>query len=395
MGLWKSFAGIYTVEITSASPTDALTAINKCGIALFDIVYIDALHVRGCVYRFDYDLLEQCLLRRGDEWSVVKKQGLYWTLGNLKRRPVLICGCLFFLFLVLYLPTRVLFVEVEGNRLVPDKLIIEKAESCGIGFWASRREVRSEKIKNALLSAVPQLQWAGVNTAGCVAVISVKERSEAATKANPYRVSSVVAAQDAVIDEITVRRGNAICKTGQAVKKGQVLVSAYTDCGILIKAETAEAEIRGKTLRRLDAISPANHTKRDEVINSTSKFYLRIGKNIINFCKDSGISGTHCAKMYNEKVLTLPGGFQLPLALVTESIYWYDCSLPLTSEPMDMQWMTQDAEMYLRHQMVAGKILETNVTVEQQGDVYRLYGQYFCQEEVGQIRGEEKINNNG
>ncbi len=395
MGMWKSLVGVYTVEITSASPADSLTAVNKKGIALFDIVYVDALRVRGKIYRFNYKMLAQCLSKRGEEWRIVEKSGVFWTARNLRNRPILITGCLIFLLMVLYLPTRVLFVQVEGNHAIPARTIMEKAELCGIRFGASRREVRSEKMKNALLSAVPQLQWAGVNTAGCVAVISVKERSEAATKANPYRVSSVVAAQDAVIDEITVRRGNAICKTGQAVKKGQVLVSAYTDCGILIKAETAEAEIRGKTLRRLDAISPVNHTKRDEVINSTSKFYLRIGKNIINFCKDSGISGTHCAKMYNEKVLTLPGGFQLPLALVTESIYWYDCSLPLASEPMDMQWLTQDAEMYLRHQMVAGKILEMNVTVEQQGDVYRLYGQYFCQEEVGQIRGEEKINNDG
>lgn len=395
MGIWRSLAGTYTVEITSASPVDALTAINKSGIALFDILYIDALHVRVSVHRFDYKSLAQCLSKRGEEWKVVKRSGLYWSAGSLKRRPLLVCGFLVFLLMVLYLPTRVLFIEVEGNQSIPDELIIEKAETCGIGFGASRREVRSEKMKNALLSAVPQLQWAGVNTAGCVAIISVQERSEISLRSKPYQVSSIVSSQDAVIEEITVLRGNALCKPGQAVKRGQILVSGYTDCGIFVKAEAAEAEIYGKTLRRLGAISPVNYAKRGSETRIKKRYSLRIGKNIINFCKDSGISGAKCAKMYKEQILTLPGGFQLPLALITESISWYDYDLPTMPDHENPAWFTQNAQNYLTSQMVAGQILDSDVSVQVQDDVYHLYGYYSCKEEIGQIRSEEKINSNG
>ena len=37
--------------------------------------------------------------------------------------------------------------------------------------------IRSEKVKNSLLQRIPQLQWAGINTDGCVAVISVREKT--------------------------------------------------------------------------------------------------------------------------------------------------------------------------------------------------------------------------
>ena len=393
MGIWKSLAGVYTVEITSASPVDALTAINRNGITLFDIVYIDALHVRGCVYRFDYKMFSQCLSKRGEEWTVIRNNGLYWTVGNLKRRPVLICGCLIFLIMVLYLPTRVLFVKVEGNALIPDKLIIENAEICGIRFWASRREVRSEKMKNALLSAVPQLQWAGVNTVGCVAVISVQERCEFLEKTKKHNVSSLIASQDAVIEEITVLHGNALCKPGQAVKRGQVLVSGYTDCGLFVKAEAAEAEIYGKTLRRLDAVSPVNYSVRSVETKMMKQYSLRIGKNIINFFKDSGISGAKCAKMYEEKILTLPGGFQLPFALITESISWHDYAVSAVDD--DSSWVTQTAQNYLLSQMVAGQILDSDISIQTQSGVHHLIGHYSCREEIGQIRSEEKINING
>ena len=89
-------------------------------------------------------------------------------------RPVLLAGLGILFLLAMYLPSRVLFIRVEGNMQIPDRQILAAAEECGIRFGASRREVRSEKVKNALLSSVPQLQWAGVNTAGCVATISVR-----------------------------------------------------------------------------------------------------------------------------------------------------------------------------------------------------------------------------
>lgn len=40
-------------------------------------------------------------------------------------------------------------------------------------------------MKNALLSAIPELQWAGVNTYGCRAVISVRERTLPERKPEP------------------------------------------------------------------------------------------------------------------------------------------------------------------------------------------------------------------
>jgi similar to stage IV sporulation protein len=297
--------------------------------------------------------------------------------------------------MVLYLPTRVLFVKVEGNINIPDRLIISEAEQCGIGFGASRRHVRSEKMKNALLSAIPQLQWAGVNTTGCVAIISVKERSETDQVKQDYGVNSIIAARDGVIRDIIVTRGNALCKTGQAVKQGQVLVSGYTDCGIFIKAEPAEAEIFAQTLRNLDVVSPHYFAKRTNEMGVTKRYSVRIGKNIINFCKDSGISDAEYVKMYKEKILTLPGGFQLPVALIIEQNVRYDyVQMPAPADD-GTAWLTQKADKYLRNQMIAGSILDSNVFVEQLDDVYHLSGNYSCLESIGQVRGEENIQNDG
>ena len=48
-------------------------------------------------------------------------------------------------------------MNVEGNSAVASVDIIDAAQNAGLGFGASRRAVRSEKVKNALLASIPDL----------------------------------------------------------------------------------------------------------------------------------------------------------------------------------------------------------------------------------------------
>ena len=79
-----------------------------------------------------------------------------------------------------------------------------------------------------------------MNTRGCVAVISVRERPEEAQVDRPGTVSAVTAAQDGIIERVTVTNGTALCRPGQAVRAGETLISGYTDCGRTIRAGRAE-----------------------------------------------------------------------------------------------------------------------------------------------------------
>jgi len=295
------------------------------------------------------------------------------------------------LLLVFCLPTRVLFIQVEGNSSITSGRILEAAQSSGIKFGASRKNVRSEKVKNALLEAVPQLQWAGVNTAGCVATISVRERQVSSSDGLDSGVSSIVATRDGVIQELTVTGGNPMCKVGQAVKKGQILVSGYTDCGISIRAERAKGEVYAVTERKMTAYLPTDWTYRGEKQSVTKKYGLIIGKKRINFYKGSGILDTGCVKMYEENFLTLPGGLQLPLAIVTE--VWV--SFPPVSVSVSVDGsssaLTDLTREHLLKSMIAGRILSQNETVSQEDGVLKLEGVYGCLEMIGKEQSEEIV----
>ena len=169
-----------------------------------------------------------------------------------------------FLAAAIFLPTRIFFVRVEGNVTTPTRLILDAAGESGIRFGASRRAVRSEKMKTALLSALPHLHGAGGNTSGCVATGSVRQRTEPEVTGQDRAVSSIVASRDGFIVSATVTRGNSLCRVGQSVKAGQVLISGYTDCGICIQATRAEGETCAQTSREFAAVTPAQWTARGE-----------------------------------------------------------------------------------------------------------------------------------
>lgn len=395
MNVWNSLAGMVRVRITSACVETALLELNTHGIVVMNLVKIDELSATAQIMRRDYRRARKLARQKGCEIDVEEKKGVYWSLKGFVRRPVLIAGLSVLFIMSLYLPTRVLFVTVRGNSVVPSRLIVEKASECGIGFGASRREVRSERMKNALLQSLPQLQWAGVNTYGCVAVISVEERTRQNTEKSGIEVNSIVAARDGVIEELTVLRGNALCKVGQAVKRGQLLVSAYTDCGLSIRAEAAQAEIRARTMRSHCSLTLCTSAQRRKTLEEETYYSIKVGKNIINLCKGSGISDPTCVNMYEEIPLMLPGGFQLPVSVLKKRIIYREISSVTELDPQPYEWICDQAKEYLCEQMIAGQVLHCLDSIRIGENVCRYDGVYACSEQIGQIFYERKMQKNG
>lgn len=395
MGLYRSVTGMVMVQWTSADPSRSLQRINDSGIEIFAIHEMNDLSFRFCIRRKDYKLAKELADKMGDRSEIMRRAGIYWQLKNFKQRKLLLCGIIVLAMLTLYLPQKVIFVRVEGNVTIPTQLILEKSAECGIAFGASRRLVRSERMKNELLSALPQLQWAGINTRGCVAVISVSEKIDNKENSTVPQVSRIVASRDAVIVRSTVEQGSALCKVGQVVKTGDLLVSGYVDCGISVKTGRAVGEIYGQTNRLQSVVMPVEYIHKKEKLWGQKKYALLIGKKRINFYKDSGILGGTCGKMSTVNYMTLPGGFVLPVALVTEVWTGYRCEIGSVSDTKAKRILGDFADDYLLHQMLAGRILRRDIDFRGNDDVYRLDGVYSCLEMIGREQSEETLVNYG
>jgi len=389
MNLMKSMAGMLEVEITSAFPEETLKEAADAGVSVFSAKTDQALKCAFRIHRRDYPLLKKICQKRGDRLEVLKRIGVFWSAKRLVSRPILLSGFLLLLILMLAIPTRILFIRVEGCETVPQRRILEAAETLGLSFGSSRRQIRSEQIKNGLLSMIPELKWAGVNTKGCVAVISVRERTAAQEAIEEGgRVGHVVAVRDGIIDSVTVTQGTGLCQTGQAVKQGQVLISGYTDCGRILQASLAKGEVYAKTSRNLTAVSPLTWLARGEKDQTRWNLTIIIGKKRIKLWKGSGIWDSTCGRISKEIPLTLPGGFQLPMTLVTEQIVLYK-TFPFQADSDQMaEELSNFADKYLSGQMIAGKILNSQLNYSQEPEKLIMDGRFDCLEMIGREQTE-------
>ena len=395
MQFWRSIAGMVQVELTSASPERFLERTISEGIEISSLEKMSDLTCRFQIKRKEYGKLTVLCQKNGERLKILRRAGLYWKFLQILKRPVLAAGMLLIALLALYLPSRIYFVRVEGNETVPARKILSAAEDCGIVFGASRRRVRSEKTKNALLSAIPQLQWAGVNTSGCVATISVRERTEAVQAEDSKFIQSIVAIRDGYVLSATVTEGTGLVIPGQSVQKGQILISGYTDCGICIRAEGAAGEVMAQTSRELEAVMPAKYDQRTQNREVRKHYSLLIGKKRIKLWKDSGICSTSCGRMYEEYYITLPGGFKLPIAFCVDShTCWETVAVQMPPEETASS-LSAFAEQYLKSIMLSGNILRREQTVTSDGMTVRMKGVYRCTEMIGMARQEQIGDTNG
>ena len=92
--------------------------------------------------------------------------------------------------------------------------------------------------------------------------------------------------------------------------------------------------------------------------------------------------------MYSKYVLTLPGGFSLPVALLKETTV--SCHLTETTVDQPESILVPFASNYLMGQMQDGAILRKDETITESDGIFRLEGVYDCRENIGIVQ-EEKI----
>lgn len=370
--------------------------ISQCienGIELLYLSIIDQITNEFTIKRKDMDAVNGIVEKYGGSFRIVEHNDFIMTAMRLAKRPVLLCSVILFAMMLVWTSGRIFFIRVIGNKQVPTGAILSKLQMYGLEFGTKAANLRNEELKNAILSDFPQLQWFGITTFGSVATIEVVERSlneNVITEKPSYW--GIYASRDGVISKVIVEKGNPLVQIGQKVQKGDLLISGYTDCGILIRTDRPIAEIFAYTLRSFTAYMPKSALIREEIIGRHNCYMIRIGKKVINLCNHSGNYDALCVKMYEEKYCTLPGGFRLPLSVIKVSYQQHKVTSSKSLGDPHL-WMLQYLRKFLLSQMLAGEILNEDIVLTDGDHVHILTGNYACQEMIGQVTNEETIEN--
>lgn len=379
------FLGVSRLSITGASPEWCMQRLAKARIAFHFCAKPDDFTAEVWILRRDEACAAQLVRMGGCDCAVIERGGFSTVFGGLRKRPALLILLAAAIAAGIVVPKYVFFYEVEGNEAVPSAQILRELRELGVGFGTYGPSIKPQELKNQMLLRIPKLQWLTVQQSGMCARVVVRERPDKAPVLDRKVPTDVIASRAGVLTRVEAVAGNCLCAPGQAVAGGELLVSAYTDFGFKTQVTAARAEIYAETARQAVCVLPeAEQIK----TNRTAPRYavsLLVGRRRISLFGADVPEGFY-EKETKTRVLTLPGGFSLPLGIAITRICEYDTR--------EETLRAQDAEGRLlelvqadaMRDMIAGSIRSSSVRTEQSGGCIRLYASLRCEEMIARMR---------
>ena len=159
------------------------------------------------------------------EFRVLRSGGFPLLLHRLLHRPGLVLGGLCMLTLLLVSRLFVWDVRVAGNESMSASEVIAELRESGFGIGTYLPGVSAGDVENRVLLASDRLAWISVYLDGTVAKVQVLERTPLPAAEERKRPADLVARMDGQIEFVELYRGNPVVHAGQAVRRGELLVS--------------------------------------------------------------------------------------------------------------------------------------------------------------------------
>lgn len=381
--------GSAKVRILSADPERCLNKLAAAGISFQSEPRCDAFKVTIRVRYCDLAAAVRAARQTQGETEILEIQKGIYGVPEWLHRPVLLIGLAMALFAVLILPKYVWVVTVTGNEKLDTSVILRAAEEFGVRFGARNSELDSVVIKNQLLERLDGLQWAAVNCSGGLCEIQVREREKEPEISDHRLVTDVVAGKTGVLTDVRILKGTGLCSPGQAVLKGDLLVSGVIDPAVHLRTAHAQAEIYAVTGYEKTAVIPLLYTTHTAETDTHLNRFIQFGRFRIKLSGNSRICTAGCVKMINRKSMTLPGGYLLPVTWITETCIHCDLMEQEMACKEAEYLLTSFLEEQISEEMVAGAILSSRITVQSGQGVSEVTGLFACREMIAR---EQEVN---
>ena len=377
--------GYVQAELRGASPEWALERLSNARVAFLRVQRIDDFTIALLILRKDVLKAEAAARKAMCELAVVREMGFGKTFGGLWRRRLFALGLVLCAAGAFVIPKFVFFYDVVGNETVPDAEILRALHSLGVGFGTYGPEIQPQALKNKMLLLVPELQWFTVQQSGMCAHVVVRERPEKLAVEERRAPMNVVAAKDGVLTSVSSLEGNCLCAPGQAVTEGQVLISAYTDLEFTTRVSAALGEIYAETLTHKQVVCPDTALFKQPNGMTARRISLLVGEKRWNIFANGGNLEGKCDKITKTHMLTLPGGFEIPVGLEITELSGYDLVKKPLSEETAQALLIEQLERGVRQDMIAGEILDEALDLTKLTGRYELHASVRCEEMIARM----------
>lgn len=298
--------GIYTIRAEGRFPERILNIASTSGIYVSNVRREKEDTIIFCVGKKGGERLLLTELE-GLTLSLKESYGLPIFIERHKKRVLLFSLPVLFLIATCVFSLFIWQVEIEGGDKKLQKEVYKFVTEKGVHTGALKNKIDHYEIKRAAISEIDDLSWLWVDIKGTKAYVKIHKRTPKPSMNQIHEPADVISMHSGIIEKMQVYCGVPLFKEGDAVEKGQVLITGVfrsENENIPTYYHHATGNVILRLIETKTVIIPKKTIKKTPTGNKKSVFRINFEKNNINFSLNSGISYAEYDKI--EKKYKLP-----------------------------------------------------------------------------------------
>ena len=337
-------------------------------------------------------LLETLLKSNGIEWTCIEKFGLPYLVFKYRKRYGVLIGIILSIFVVMLSGCFVWDVRIIGNERLDDQQVIDYLSARGLKTGCRIKTIDVDVIENKVLIESDDISWVSVNLIGTVAYVEIRERLPQYTPPNTSP-ANVVAACDGQIESIETFAGEAKVKSGQLVRKGDLLISGvYDSYPWGYRYLRADGNVKARTIKQISIEIPLDYQEKVYTGASKTQNSIIFFSNEIKLFRNTRFFGTTYDTIYKIDKCCLPNGIALPLELHSTTFleYTYEPRQRTPQQAIDLAYEELDKQV---NDLVnsGATVLRKNISGELKESTYLLECKLVVIENIAEIKEFEVL----
>ncbi|OJU13896.1 MAG: hypothetical protein BGN88_10880 [Clostridiales bacterium 43-6] len=254
--LYRYLFGYVKFTARNGFSTRFLNLCSRGGITVWKTSCVNK-NLFGYILAKDYKKLRPYARSSGVRLHVLERHGLAFILHRYRRRKGILVGAFLFFGVLQFLSLFIWNIQVAGNQKVDSVKILENLRSFGVYEGTVRSGINEGAVRQQLLMKMPELSWAAVNINGSFITVDVRETIKPPPGVESEVPCNIKATRDGRIVSMKVIQGTSMFQVGEAVVKGDLLVSGAIEhkTGVTV-FKHAKAEVIAETNRELKVFVP-------------------------------------------------------------------------------------------------------------------------------------------
>ena len=380
--------GFYIIQVDGFYIERFINICLKENIFLWGIVRKKSSLITAKIGMYDYERAKEIARNCQTIVEIKRKIGLRFVIEKYKNRKAFFITVIIACIAIFTLSKFVWKVEINSDADINKNEIREELQKEGVKIGALKSKIDSEKIVNDIRLEREDIAWIGIKIEGSKVLVNIVMATKKPEIVNEEEYTNIVAKKDGEIQKIVAKNGTAMCKKGDKVKKGDVLIAgymqgAYTDRYYVNSMGEVKAKINYTEKSKISK----KETKKEETGKRNRKFAIKINNFKINFFKKLSNFKNYDTIYASKKIKIFPNSnFEIEFIKYTlneisvEQIEHSKEEAKLLGE--------EDAKKKL-NEKISGDIIDEKTTIEEYSTYYMVTVEYEVVEDIGT---KEKIN---